>query len=81
MWRSAVEPIKRITYDKQFDAEYQYGGRDLGAVCAGGRTVFKLWSPEAERVEVSLYRDDASGAYAVRPLSRGGRGVWSLEVE
>ena len=80
-WRSTVEANKQIKYSKEFDAACRYGGRDLGAVCAGGHTVFKLWSPEAERVEVSLYRDDASGAFEVRPLSRGGRGVWSLAVE
>ena len=76
-----MEAIKRIQYNKEFDAAYQYDGNDLGAVCAGGRTVFKLWSPEAERVEVSLYRDDASDAFETRPLSRGAQGVWSLAVE
>ena len=76
-----MEAIKRTKYDPRFDAKYRYDGTDLGAVCAGGRTVFKVWSPEAERVEVSFYRDDASPAYETRPLSRGDRGVWSLAVE
>ena len=76
-----MEAIKRIQYNKEFDTAYRYDGKDLGAVCTGGRTVFKLWSPEAERVEVSLYRDDASEAFETRPLSRGAQGVWSLSVE
>jgi len=76
-----VEPIKRTKYDPQFDAEYRYDGADLGCVCSGGRTVFKVWSPEAERVEASLYRDGVSDAYRVCPLDRGNRGVWSLAVE
>ena len=76
-----MESIKQTTYDARFDAKYRYDEADLGAVCAVGRTVFKLWSPEAERVELSLYRDDASDAYETHPLSRGDRGVWSLAVE
>ena len=76
-----MESIRRTKYDTRFDAEYRYDEPDLGAVCAGERTVFKMWSPEAERVEVSLYRDDSSDAYDTRPLSRGRRGVWSLAVE
>ena len=76
-----MESIKRTTYDARFDAKYRYDEADLGAVRAGGRTVFKLWSPAAERVELSLYRDDASDAYETHPLSRGDRGVWSLAVE
>jgi len=71
----------KVKYDKQFDAKYRYDGKDLGCVCSGGRTVFKLWSPEAERVELSLYRDDQAAAYEVRPLRRGERGVWSLAVD
>lgn len=69
-----------MTYDKRLEAEYQYDGKDLGAACAAGRTIFKIWSPEAERVELSLYRDDVSPAYETHSLSRGGRGVWSLAV-
>ena len=76
-----MESIKRTKYDAQFDEEYRYDGGDLGCVCTGGRTVFKLWSPEAERVELSLYESDSSEVRDVRPLSRGGRGVWSLTVD
>ena len=76
-----MESIKRTKYDARFDAKYRYDEADLGAVCAGERTVFKVWSPEAERIELSLYRDDTSDAYETHPLSRGDRGVWSLAVE
>ena len=75
-----MEGIKGIKYSKEYDAEYRYDGNDLGAVCADGRTVFKLWSPEAERIEVSFYADDVSNACAVHPLERGSRGVWSLAL-
>lgn len=76
-----MEAMKQTAYDKRFDALYRYDGGDLGCLCGPGRTVFKLWSPEAQRVELSLYRDDVSGAYEVLPLSRGDRGVWQAAVE
>ena len=55
-----MESTTRIRYGKRFDGKYLYHGNDLGAVCAKARTVFRLWSPDAERVELSLYRDDTS---------------------
>ena len=79
--RQIVEAMKQTAYDKGFDARYRYDGGDLGCLCGPGRTVFKLWSPEAQRVELSLYRDDTSGAYEVLPLERGDRGVWTAAVE
>ena len=79
--RQTVEAMKQTTYDRRFDALYRYDGRDLGCLCAEGRTVFKLWSPEAQRVELSLYRDGVSEAYEVLPLARGDRGVWQAAVD
>ena len=76
-----MEAMKQTTYDRRFDALYRYDGRDLGCLCAEGRTVFKLWSPEAQRVELSLYRDGVSEAYEVLPLARGDRGVWQAAVD
>lgn len=42
-------------YNKKFDEQYGYKGQDLGAVCGRDRTVFKLWAPLAESVELCLY--------------------------
>ena len=68
-------------YDKEFDHWYAYDGCDLGSICTPHRTVFKLWSPEAVRVELFLYQDDAGPAYDRRDLELGVRGVWSAAVE
>ena len=76
-----MELIKRTKYDAQFDAKYRYDEADLGCVCTGGRTVFKLWSPEAERAALLLYRDDQSPAYDRLELARGASGVWFLAVD
>ena len=76
-----MDDEKRLGYDKEFDRWYAYDSCDLGATCTPARTVFKLWSPEAKRVELFLYRDDTSEAYGRQALKLGGRGVWSLTVE
>jgi type I pullulanase len=76
-----VETTGRTRYGKRFDWKYGYNGSDLGAICTGARTVFKVWSPEADRVELSLYRDDASPAWRILPMRRRDRGVWSVIVE
>lgn len=76
-----MKAIKQTAYNRRFDAKYSYDGGDLGCVCTGGRTTFKLWSPEARRVALSLYRDDRADAHEILELERGDRGVWSLTVD
>lgn len=65
----------------EFDAKFRYDGRDLGAKCESGRTVFKVWSPLAERVELRLYRDGSSGACMRKAMLAGPKGVWALEFQ
>ena len=76
-----MDTTTRIRYGKRFDGKFCYNGNDLGAVCSRARTVFRLWSPDAEQVELSLYRDDTSPAFRTLPLKRGDRGVWWAAVE
>lgn len=45
----------RITYSKDFDNEFTYDGKDLGAVCSKEETIFTLWSPLADKVALRLY--------------------------
>lgn len=68
-------------YDREFDRWYAYGGCDLGAMCTPIRTVFKLWSPEAVRVELFLYRSDVSDACGRLALAPEEQGVWAAHVE
>ncbi len=74
-------------YTKKFDEEFEYSGKDLGAVCREGQTVFRLWAPFADAVELCLYSEpgdavelpaeslpeDACRRIPMEPL---GRGVW-----
>ena len=63
---------------KQFDGEYRYDGKDLGVSCAEEKTVFKVWSPLAERIELRLYRGQNTEAWLVRELEPGQKGVWQI---
>ncbi len=47
-----------FVYTREFDERYEYRGKDLGAVCGESGTVFKLWAPLAEKVELCLYGQD-----------------------
>lgn len=41
-----MEAENRITYSKDFDNEFSYDGKDLGAACSKEKTVFSygvLW--------------------------------------
>nr|WP_300768736.1 alpha-amylase family glycosyl hydrolase [uncultured Acetatifactor sp.] len=68
-----------LAYSREFDERYGYDGKDLGAVCRDGRTVFKVWSPMAERVELRLYHSGSSKAWLKKELQPQDRGVWVLE--
>ena len=50
--------VLMFIYNKKFDKQYEYQGQDLGVVCGKDRTVFKLWAPLAESVELCLYNYD-----------------------
>lgn len=66
-------------FDKEFDENFRYDGKDLGAVCTDDQTVFKVWSPFAEKVELRLYRDGTSEAYLTSQMQSEGKGVWKKE--
>jgi len=66
---------------REFDEKFRYDGRDLGAKCEGEKTVFKVWSPLAQRVKLRLYRDNASEAWLEKELRLGEKGVWETVFE
>lgn len=65
---------------KEFDAGFRYDGKDLGANCGEKRTIFKVWSPFAEKLELCLYRDGTTrDAFLVKEMQAEEKGVWKLE--
>lgn len=73
----------KFQYSREFDEEYAYEGKDLGAVCMPQGTDFKLWAPFADGVELCLYEDGDKKTEAFRTLDmeRGERGVWRQHLE
>jgi len=66
---------------REFDEKFRYDGRDLGVKCEGEKTVFKVWSPMAQRVKLRLYRDNASEAWLEKELLPEEKGVWKTVFE
>jgi len=54
---------------------------ELGSWWSEGSTIFRVWSPVSESVDVLLYDDhDAAAPNATLPMSHVGNGVWEAEV-
>jgi pullulanase len=54
----------------------------IGAFCSPTATHFSTWSPVSESVELLLYDSlTAPSPARVVPLTRGDRGLWTVEVE
>ena len=69
---------KQFHYTKEFDLQYEYNGRDLGAECDERGTIFKLWAPFAERVELNFYPDGEADCSQSHFMKAAERGVWEL---
>lgn len=50
----------------EFEENYTYPGRDLGAFWSESKTVFRVWAPTAQEVSLLLYREGRGG----EPLAR-----------
>ena len=46
-----------LHYNKEFDTQFRYDEKDLGAICSKEGTVFKVWCPLADSVTLHLYKD------------------------
>ena len=70
-----------IIYNKEFDEKFRYDGKDLGAICTMEGTIFKVWCPLADRVELNIYEGPDKEEYAVHELIPGEKGTWSLSFD
>ncbi len=79
MTKTAVD--WKTVYNSGFETQYRYDG-ELGALCRGNRTRFRLWSPVADSVSLLLYPDAEAGEpEAVHPMERSAEGVFSYDAE
>ncbi|MFW5995635.1 MAG: type I pullulanase [Halanaerobiaceae bacterium] len=59
-----------------------YEGNDLGVVCSGKTTTFKVWSPTATGVRVKLYAHDTAPDYRlIREMRPSRDGTWKVEID
>ena len=64
----------------EFEAEY-HCDQPLGAFCGREGTLFRLWAPTAEAVELLLYAQGMGGEAVERiPMAPADKGVWSYET-
>lgn len=61
-------------YNSAYDNTYAYNGNDLGCTYSPEQTTFKVWSPEAEKVQVHMY---ATGS----DKEEGSKDLGSLEMK
>lgn len=66
---------------EEFEENYTYEGRDLGARWSPEQTVFRLWAPEADGVWLNLYREGAdTPSYREEKLEKSEKGTWVVAV-
>ncbi len=64
------------------DPEYIYNGDDLGVSCNPERTIFRVWAPLAERLQVLIYNNDKSEIYdCIYELEKSNNGTWYIQLE
>lgn len=67
-----------------FEKEYTYYENDLGVTLLNDRTIFKIWSPVAKKICISLYESgnpELSDKIKDIDMLRGEKGVWFCEIE
>lgn len=66
-----------------FEKEYTYEGNDLGATWSPEETVFKVWAPTAEWMQILLYpTGDPKNREVLQtlPMEKGEQGVWTARA-
>ncbi len=66
-----------------FEKEYTYDGDDLGAVWTKEETIFRVWAPTAENIQLNLYRtgnEEAKDLIGKIPMALGNCGMWITTV-
>lgn len=71
----------QVLAGREFHEKYQYDGKDLGVSCKKGKTIFKVWSPFAQKLELCLYKGNDSEVWRSAMLEQEDKGVWSIAFE
>lgn len=69
---------------KEFEEKYTYTGDDLGASWTKDKTVFKIWSPVADKMLLNLYRTGNATEDTLissQEMKLRDKGVWTACVD
>ena len=67
-----------------FEKMYTYNGTDLGATWTPEKTLFRLWAPTADSVQILLYKSgdpDAQDLLETLNMSRDIQGTWTADKD
>jgi len=73
---------KKVNFSwESIDSTFSYDG-ELGAIYSKSGTEFKLWSPLASNVKLTIYKDGTDDTiYKEADLTLGDKGVWSIVIK
>ena len=64
-----------------YDSYPVYKGTDLGLTYSPGQSVFRIWSPPAEQVQLLFYKEGTGGeSSAIHELKKDKDGTWLLNL-
>ena len=77
-----LENWAKLFDSKEFEEEYAYMGNDLGCTYSQDKTIFKVWSPVASKINVNIYEEGCGdNLIETIPMERGTKGVFAAVVE
>lgn len=68
--------MKTFFNGDDFDERFRYDGKDLGVCCTDEGTIFKVWSPFADKIELRLFQNDGEEACVIKEMEPEDKGVW-----
>ena len=72
--------MEHIFDSTEFENAY-HTDAPLGAFCTREGTLFHLWAPTAERVELRLYREgNGTPVWRTHPMAAKAQGLWAYEA-
>jgi pullulanase len=69
-------------YYQSFDEYPVYKGNDLGLTYTPEKSVFKVWAPTADEVELRIYEQGTGGeAIRIEKMQRQDNGTWGIRID
>lgn len=68
-------------FDDTFEQKFYYDGEDLGATYLSEHTVFRLWAPTADKVEIRFFKaGDGKNLLTSQSMKRDKCGTWVYDA-